>query len=155
VQISRQVLTAALLLASLTSAQAQSPCSPARDPFQALTGEAPHPRVHHQLQLPQQRDPFLAARAYHVRVEVHPMRPEGKKLASRAPVQQPEPVAPKVAVHGIVESPQGNYAILTGTQRSFIVRLGDTLGDTQVTRIGRGSVDVTRHAHTYTLPLAK
>lgn len=152
----RRTVAAMFLLASLSAtsaAHAQSP--PARDPFKAHEVEAvasrsrPAPTV----QLPEQRDPFVAFRAP-VR-SPRPLPPvPGATHENLSPPPQPEAESqPTVTVHGILESVHGNLAILTSSTSNVIVKAGDMVGNCQVRRINHGDVVVTCNAQTYRLPL--
>jgi len=73
--------------------------------------------------------------------------------AASKPVQEkPAPVAPAVTVTGIVSGP-AQTAILSNAGRSYVVRVGDKLGDYRVSAIGARSVTLATRANSFKLPL--
>ena len=143
-------LAAALLLfGCLIPALAQGP--------QGLEGPAPAPIVRdpfvYSLRTPEQHKvtprPIVA---YQTGQETpsQPTPPIATKPAPPAPA--PKPVAPAVTVTGIVSGP-GQTAILSNAGRSYVVRVGDRVGDYRVSAIGPRSVMLATGVNSFKLAM--
>lgn len=108
------------------------------------------------------RDPFVYGLRAPEKPVVRPVvvtRPEQSKPAQQtAAVQEAakpavaRPAAPAVTVTGIVSGP-AQTAILSNAGRSYLVRIGDRLGDYRVSAIGPRSVTLATGANSFKLPL--
>jgi len=63
-------------------------------------------------------------------------------------------VAPVVQMQGLVLSPTGNKAILKSEKRTYVVAVGDRLGDFKVARVQRNGVTLTQKDHSFEVKLA-
>lgn len=101
------------------------------------------------------RDPFVySLRAPEKKTPPKPLivenDPQQEQVTTSKPAPAPKPVAPTVTVTGIVS---GQTAILSNAGRSYVVQVGDKLGDYRVSAIGPRSVTLATGATSFKLPM--
>lgn len=132
-----RIAAAMLVLGCLVPALAQGP-QELRDPFVYLLRAPEPPRVVR---------PHMEAES---KPHGEPVTPTPSQAVQ--PTGTPKPAAPAVTVTGIVSGP-AQTAILSNAGRSFVVRVGDRMGDYRVSAIGPRSVTLATGTSKFKLPL--